>query len=215
MKKLLYISTAICMSFGMSASAEYSAERAPVLDFKPVGGGKYIYCNNPEAIDSNTLMNSDKPRYVMNNDNLGPGKYYIYISHYNYIAMDSGGEHVSKDMELDVELTPVGGECEYTISSTGFETANAYAYYDDNNNIVKKEPAWGLFGCCAAAMNKSIIDLDGENYYPWDGENKLTAVKASQTRWLSEFIPNFRLGEEGSKRMLALWYHERSGRKPL
>lgn len=193
MKKLLLIAAAVFAAVGVSAGnalAEYAGE-APELEFKPVGGGKYIYCNNPEAIDSNTLMNSSKPRYVMKNDDLGPGKYYLYISHYNFIAMDSGGEHVSKDMELDVELTPVSGECEYTISNVGFETAQGYAYYDENNNIVKKEPEWGLFNCCAAAMNKSIIDIDAEDYYPWDGENKTTNVKASATKWLSEYIPNY------------------------
>lgn len=182
----------IAMLAGVSAYADYSADNAPELEFTPVGGGSFIYCNNPEAIDSYTLMNgNEKPRYVMNNDSLGPGRYYIYLSHYNFTGMTTAGEQVSKDMELDVELTPVGGECEYTLSNIGFQTTKGSAYYDENGNIFKKEPQWGLFDCCAAAMNKSIIDIDGTDYYPWNGENKVNTVKASETKWISEYIPNY------------------------
>ena len=188
MKKLL-LAFAIITAGAAAAHAETAA---PELEFKPVGGGKYIYCNNPEAIDAHTIMNGDSPRYVMNNDALGPGKYYIYLSHYNFIGMKTGlGEAVSRDMELDVELAPVGGECKFTLSIIGFETADLYAEYDDNGGVIKREPSWGLLNCCAEAMEKSIIDLDGDRYYPYDGENEHFSVISSETKWLSGYIPNY------------------------
>lgn len=183
---------AAILLFIAGAFTAHADINAPELEFKPVGGGRFIYCNNPEAIDSHTIMNGENPRYVMNNDDLGPGKYYIYLSHYNFIGNRMGvGEAVSRDMELDVELTPVKGECEYTLSNIGFETADIYAYLDDSGKVIKREPSWGMLNCCASAMGKSIIDLDGDRYYPHDGENEVFEVKDRGTRWLSEFIPNY------------------------
>ncbi len=191
--KVLFIFIFVILSFNICAGAESDNIMQPQeLEFQPVGGGKFIYCNNPETIDSNTIINGDKPpRYVMNNENLTPGKYYLYLSHYNFIGMDYDGEQVSKDMELDVELTPVSGECSYTLSSIGFETARTYAYFRDGK-IVKKEQEWGLLNCCAVALKKSIIDIDGEEYYPYDSRfDKSYNMSTNQTRWLSEFIPNY------------------------
>lgn len=191
--KVLFILIFVIFGFNICAAAESNNILQPQeLEFQPVGGGKFIYCNNPEAIDSNTIINGDKPpRYVMNNENLSPGKYYIYLSHYNFIGMDQNGEQVSKDMELDVELTPTSENCIYTLSNIGFETAEAYAYFKDGK-IVKKEQEWGLLNCCASAMKKSIIDIDGEEYYPYNKESDETYdVTTANTRWLSEFIPNY------------------------
>ena len=187
MKKLLLILTlfVIC-TITVCADTD-----APILEFKCVGGGHFIYCNNPEAIDANTLMNGENPRYVMNNDNLRSGKYYIYLSHYNYIGMKNGVENgISHDMELDVELTPIGN-CEYTLINIAFETSKPYAYYDKGYNHVRTETSWGMFDCNAKALHKNLIDLNGNEFYPYDGENKEYNIKADSTRWLSEFIPNY------------------------
>lgn len=160
------------------------------LEFKPAGGGKYIYCNNPEAVDSATLVNSDKPRYIMNNDNLGPGTYYLYLSHYNFIGMENNTDKVSRDMELDVELTPVSGICSYTISRVGFETIKPLAWYE--NGVKKTGMAdWGMFNCCAQAMQRTLAEADGSAVYVYNKHSEIHTVTASETRWLSEFTPNY------------------------
>ena len=60
MKKILAIIVLLC-ALGVSASAAD-------MTFTPEGEGKWIYCNNPEAIRNQDLMNSDDnpPSYIMN-----------------------------------------------------------------------------------------------------------------------------------------------------
>lgn len=171
--------------------AQAFAVEPQILEFKPAGGGKYIYCNNPEAVDSSTLVNSDKPRYIMNNDNLGPGTYYLYLSHYNFIGLENNVDKVSKDMELDVELTPTSESCTYTISRVGFETTTPLAWYDKDNIKQIGISQWGLFNCCAETMQRTLVEADGSAVYEYKGLSKEQTVTASDTRWLSEFTPNY------------------------
>lgn len=171
--------------------AQASAAEPQRLEFEPVGGGKFIYCNNPEAVDSNTLVNSGKPRYIMNNDALGPGTYYLYLSHYNFIGMENNADKVSKDMELDVELTPVSGSCTYTVSRVGFETIKPLAWYDENNIKQTGMAHWGLFNCCAETMQRTLVELNGTVAYEYKGLSEEQTVTASDTRWLSEFTPDY------------------------
>ncbi len=184
MKKLIttLLITAAAVSAGASVFAEVEAQP---LEFEAVGGGQYIYCNNPEAIDGNTLVNSNKPRYVMNNENLGPGKYYIYISHFNYI----GGAEVAKAMELDVELNPGKNGCEFTLSNIGFETTEITSWYA-NNSWVRYEQDWGMLNTCAKTMQKTIVSIDGEDYYPCE-ENTVHKIETDKRIWMSEYIPNY------------------------
>ena len=75
MKKILAIIVLLC-ALGVSASAAD-------MTFTPEGEGKWIYCNNPEAIRNQDLMNSDDnpPSYIMNNENLEPDLYDFLICH--------------------------------------------------------------------------------------------------------------------------------------
>ena len=53
------------------------AVNANELRFEPVGGGKFIYCNNPEGIDDDFILNGNTPRWIMNNTGLSPDLYHI------------------------------------------------------------------------------------------------------------------------------------------
>ena len=68
-----------------------SATYANELKFEPAGGGKFIYCNNPEGIEDDVLLNGDVPVWIMNNENLEPDNYYIYLSHRNYTGNGGRG----------------------------------------------------------------------------------------------------------------------------
>ena len=97
MKKILAIIVLLC-ALGVSASAAD-------MTFTPEGEGKWIYCNNPEAIRNQDLMNSDDnpPSYIMNNENLEPDLYDFLICHINYT--DSNVTAVTvQDMKLKLML---------------------------------------------------------------------------------------------------------------
>ena len=94
MKKILAIIVLLC-ALGVSASAAD-------MTFTPEGEGKWIYCNNPEAIRNQDLMNSDDnpPSYIMNNENLEPDLYDFLICHINYTD-SNGGYGAGYEIEVD------------------------------------------------------------------------------------------------------------------
>ena len=180
MKKLLVFLAA----FFLLSSAAYAAD----LNFEPVGGGKFIYCNNPEGIDDNTLMNGENPSYIMNNNDLGPGTYYLYISHFNY----TGNGSLGRDIEVDVELTPSSGSCSYTIENAAFENMKETSWYE--NGVWKKyENDWGMINCCAKMLGHPIYDIDGGHMYsPYkDGEFTPKSYSGTDTKWLSQNLPGY------------------------
>lgn len=187
MKNFFYVSVFLIIMFCSAASAEPEPQK---LEFSDVGNGYFIYCNNPEAIDAESLVNGEKPRYIMNNENLSPGKYVLYLSHYNFIGRISDTEeNLCKDMELDVELTPVSGECSYTLSNISFETIKAKAW-NDGGAISLYEDEWGQLKCCASFLGKTIIQADGQVcYFPSD--NKIVDITTEETKWLSEYISDY------------------------
>lgn len=184
MKKIVIVSALLLTLSGISAFAQPDACS---LEFEEVGGGYYIYCNNPEAVDINTLVNGESPRYIMNNENLKPGKYYIYASHFNYIGTTV--DSVAPAMELDVELNPGKDGCDFTLSNIGFETTEVTAWHE-NDSWVRYEQDWGMLNTCAKTMQKTIVDIDGEAVYPC-GENEVYNVKANERVWLSQYISNY------------------------
>lgn len=181
MKKFIYL---------ILLSLVFTTASAADLKFEPANDTKFIYCNNPEGITDDILMNGEKSYYIMNNENIGPGEYYIYLSHFNYTG--SGG--IGYDIELDVELTPGAEGCTYNIKNAAMETPRPSAWYD-NGVLQKSECDWGLLNCCAKILNKPICDIDGKNIYmPYqDGEfRQKTIVASSDTMWLSSFIPDYK-----------------------
>ena len=167
----------------------FSTASAADLKFKPADDTKFIYCNNPEGITDDILMNGESSYYIMNNKSLGPGRYYIYLSHFNYTG--SGGRGF--DIELDAELTPSDGECIYNVANAAMETPRPAAWYD-NGVLQKSECDWGLLNCCAKILGKPICDIDGKNIYmPYaDGEFEAVHTKTTERKWLSSFIPHYK-----------------------
>ncbi len=163
-----------------------SAAFAADLSFEPVGGGYYIYCNNPEAVTDDILMNGDTPSYIMNNEDLGEGTYYIYISHFNY----TGGGALGADAELDVELTPTS-DCSYTIENAAFETGRVTSWYE-GGSWIKYEDDWGMINCCAKMLGKPVCDIDGGNWYDTHEYSPVTLTgKKGETVWLGDYIDNY------------------------
>ena len=99
--KFLTAFAAVCLCLCMAVLAGNSA---PEVTFEAVSGGQFIYCNNQEALLNTNLMNGEVPMYLMNNENLEPDRYILYISHINYTGPGYG---TGFDVELDVELTAV------------------------------------------------------------------------------------------------------------
>ena len=95
------------------------------LVFKPSGGGKYIYCNNAEAVFADAMADGDNPVYIMNNEALGPDRYYLYISHFNFVNFDTG--EGGFDTELDVRIT-AREDSTLSVERTGFDTPYPYFY---------------------------------------------------------------------------------------
>ena len=170
-----------------------SIASAADLKFEPANDTKFIYCNNPEGITDDILMNGENPAYIMNNEHLGPGKYYIYLSHFNY----TGGGGLGYDIELDVELMPSGGECRYSIFNASMETIRPFAWYE-NSELKKDESDWALLNCYAKFLAKPICDIDGKNIYNaypdkdmrFGGITKYATT--SDRKWLSGFIDDYK-----------------------
>ena len=165
---------------------------AAELNFDFAGGGYFIYCNNPEGIEDDGLMNGKNPSYIMNNENLSPGTYYLYLSHVNYTGSGKRGY----DIELDVEMTASSDECVYTVKNAAFETADVTAYMQ-NGSWIKEENDWGYLNCCAKMLGKPICNIYGEDfYYPYaDGEFTAKSFKSAknETNWLSAVTASIRM----------------------
>ena len=130
MKKILIIAAIMCI-FGVGANAAD-------LNFTPEGGGKWIFCNNPEALKNRDLMNSgdNPPSYIMNNENLEPDLYDFILCHINHTSTrdDYGAGY---NIELDIELTAVE-DSEITINRVSFETPEDEAFIYSNGTWAKE-----------------------------------------------------------------------------
>ena len=164
------------------------------LRFSPVGGGKFIYCNNEEDIFQDVLLNGAKPAYIMNNENLGPDRYYLYLSHFNFTGFAHGSPNntigFGYDVELDVEMTAVEDSV-IRIDNAAFETPRNYAYLK-NGQVTRYEDEWGCFLTCTDMLGVPLYALDGENrYFPTPYEPKTITIKKGETVWLSEYLNRY------------------------
>ena len=198
-KKIFMLLAAVAMMCASAVTGAYAYELEPqVLEFEEVGGGKYIYCNNAEAVFADKLANGDTPSYIMNNEDMGPDMYYLYISHFNYVNYPYS---MGFDVELDVELT-AKEDSVINIKRTGFDSAVPY-YMDKNGQTVKDENEWECLQACSD-MWGDIFSIDGgymyrdnavahtENYFEFNRRfNTERTVKKGETIWLSEYIRDY------------------------
>lgn len=179
MKKLVLVTLFIMAFFCSSVYANQ-------LEFEPIGGGKFIYCNNPEGIGDDTLINGDAPRWLMNNKDLTEDLYYIYLSHFNY----TGNGKMGYDIELDMAIT-AKEDSKIVIHKAFFDTPQNYAYYENWTRTVA-ETDWGQLQVCADMSEIPLCEIRGNDfYYPRDFEPVELEIKAGETVWLSQFLSNY------------------------
>lgn len=184
MKKIIAILAVLC-AMGISAGAAD-------MNFKPEGGGKWIYCNNPEGIRNRDLMNSDEnpASYIMNNENLEPDLYDFLICHINGTDTN-GGYGKGYDIELDVELTAVE-DSEITINKAFFETVTDEAFIYSDGTWAKEMNKVGCLHGLASYLGVNLTELNGSWLYEAQPYEPVTLeIKKGETVWLSQYMDNY------------------------
>lgn len=183
MKKIVTVLFAVLIF----STVNVMGESVPEIAFEPVGGGKFIYCNNQEALLNTNLMNGEEPMYLMNNEQLEPDRYVLYISHINYTGPGYG---TGFDVELDVELTA----CEdsvVTLNKAFFETPEMYGYTLDGM-WYPYEGEWGCFKVCCDMLGVPMSFLDGTvSHTPREFEPVTLEIKAGETVFLSQYLADY------------------------
>jgi hypothetical protein len=173
------------MLFALGASAAD-------LKFTPEGGGKWIFCNNPEWLKNRDLMNSDDnpPAYIMNNENLEPDLYDFLICHLNNTSTNEGYGK-GYDIELDVEIT-AKEDSEITINKAFFDTPDDEAFvYSDGTWAKVMNKASCLKGL-TSYIGVNFSELNGSWLYEAQQYEPVTIeIKKGETIWLSDYMDNY------------------------
>ena len=205
MKKtvLIFIVLTLCLSSCIIAFADNDAYtksgsiiEAPDLKFTPAGGGKFIYCNNEEGIGRHVLADSSNPNpaYTMNNENLTPDRYFIYLTHINYTYSideyyqpNGMGFNIELDMEIKAKEDSV-----FTINNAVFETPKIRRYYDNNGDIKVAFSDWGAMNACASILGEPIYQLHSSSVFKPSSYKPVTVhIKKGETVWLSQYVNNY------------------------
>ena len=128
MKKLLLIIFAI---FTFSSASALAAQD-PNLIFNTTDG-KYIYCNNYEALRRSDLADhsNENAKYIMSNPDMEANKYSMFVSHTNNTALYDKDHHVIApgfDIEVDV-LFKAEEDTEIEFTKAGFEVSDNSLYW--------------------------------------------------------------------------------------
>lgn len=190
MKKLLYVISLLLILFVKTVFC------APDLKFTPEGGGKFIYCNNPEGITADDLADGEKPVYLMNNKGLTPNRYIVYLTHFNLVT-DSINEQTKvpgKNIYLNGIFT-ASEDSEIIISRTAFEVPeNSLCYYTDNLNNIRKwdEGSFSSLHAHADLMNETIFTLHSDKVYtPSEQDTRTITLKKGESAYLGDYIENY------------------------
>ncbi len=205
MKKLLltFMVLTFCLSSCIIAFADNNINtesgsiiEAPDLRFTPAGGGKFIYCNNEEGIGRHVLADSSNPNpiYTMNNENLTPDRYLVYLTHINYTYSideyyqpNGMGFNIELDMEIKAKEDSV-----LTINNAVFETPKIRRYYDNNGDIKVAFSDWGAMNACASLLGKPIYQLHSSSVFKPSSYKPVTVhIKKGETVWLSQYVNNY------------------------
>ncbi len=186
MKKIFAIITALCaVCIGIGA---YASD----LNFTPEGGGKWIYCNNPERIRNCDLMNSGEfePSYIMNNENLKADLYDFLICHINGTDTEDGYEK-GYDIEIDMELTAVEDSV-ITINKAFFETPQDVAFIYSSGIWAKEMNKVSCLNSLASYLGVNLCEMNGSWMYEAQEYEPVTLeIKKGETVWLSDYIDNY------------------------
>lgn len=166
------------------------------LEFIHKGGGKFIYCNNTEGIARDTLAGAPnpKPRYTMNNENLGPDRYYIYLSHINYTyGFDEyyQPKGLAFDVEVDVEIK-AREDSQLRIYNAACETPEIKRYLNGNDEAMFDITNWGGMNACATMLKSDIKELHSSKVFTNRDYAPVTInINKGETVWLSQFMPDY------------------------
>ncbi len=169
---------------------------AQELKFIPKGGGKFIYCNNTEGISRDTLAGAPNPnpRYTMNNENLTPDKYYLYLSHINYTyGFDNfyNPSGLAFDVELDVEIK-AKEDSVLVINNAACETPVVRRYENTNGEILFDTTNWGGLNACATMLKSDIKELHSSKTFTNRNYIPVTInIKKGETVWLSQYLNDY------------------------
>lgn len=189
MKKLFIL--LICLLFPTTVSALEPHD----LVFEPDTSGKFIYCNNHEFIRRSDLADysNEKAKFIMNNEHLTADKYAMFISHINHTEKRKADNSISEagfDIEVDAAFI-ASEDTIIRIDAVGFEVPENKQYYY-NGKSYTYEDEWGCFNTWASYLQLPIRQIDsGQRYDPVAFTPVEFELKAGETRWLSEFIPNY------------------------
>ena len=189
MKKIRIIFAVMCVVCALTAAASVYAGD---IVFTPEGGGKWIYCNNPEGIRNRDLMNSDDdpPSYIMNNENLKPDLYDFLICHMNTTDTDNGYGK-GYNIELDIELTACE-DSEITINKAFFETPLDDAYIYSDGTWAKVMNKAGCLNGLASFLGVDLAEMNGACLYEaQDFEPVTVEIKKGETIWLSSYMDGY------------------------
>lgn len=192
--KKLFILPALALTALFAVHTAYAVEPHDLI-FTPDTSGKYIYCNNHEFIRRSDLadFSNQQAKFIMNNENLTADKYALFVSHVNHTERRNSANTII-DAGFDIELDAAFIASEDTVirlDAVGFEVPENKRYRY-NGKLYTYEDEWGCFHAWASYMQLPIRQIDsGQLYEPTAFEPIEFEVKAGQTRWLSEFIPNY------------------------
>lgn len=190
-----YILSAAAAVLTIAAAAAAYAVEPCELNFTQNPNGKYIYCNNHEAIRSSDLadMGNANAKFLMNNNGLTPDKYALFASFGN--RTDIGADNKSSgrrgfDIEVDVLFRAVE-DTEITLSSVGFEVPEQRNIFLNGSQYAVEDDT-GCFTCWAQYLKMPIHQINSGNVYsPGDFQELTFTVKSGEDVWLSQFIPNY------------------------
>ncbi|MBP3361968.1 MAG: hypothetical protein J6N52_14010 [Clostridia bacterium] len=190
MKKAIFV-----LIFMVCAGFSVQAEDRNDLNFTPVGGGSYIYCNNSEGILNTDLADNTygAPSYIMNNDGLMPGKYEIYLTHFNMTTTDlpDGTKGPGPDIVLDVVFT-AAEDSTIIINRSSCEVPESRVYYKGGIRGAVESEWSALFGA-ADILGEDICELHtGRVYKSREIEPVTVHLKKGDEFFLSSFTDNYR-----------------------
>ena len=196
MKKLITLILALfCLSSaGMAAHAAGVASQK--LVFTPDGGGKYIYCNNNEAIYRRDLSDTSNPdpSYIMNNENLTEGNYSFFASHVNHTELRDEKDNITEmgfDVELDVQFK-ANTTSRITIKAVGFDWQKPTMYQSTDGAKSPRQSPLDLIDAWSTYKQIPIYTLDSnETYTPKKFTPITITLNKGEEVWLSKYIENY------------------------
>lgn len=152
------------------------------IRFQGVGGGRYIYCNNHEAIRKENVINLTNREitnrsFLMSLTDLKPGKYVIFASHNNDTDYDSYGNQTKSNPGFDLFLDAIiqrRGGANVTVERCGYWT--------------KDEPneSWVAMKAWADYYGVNIRELP---YQPEELNGKTTAIRTGGQYYAQPYRP--------------------------